>query len=53
MVSAVTAGERDLANADFRTRGSTQDSGELVAQGPVAPPGNDDLGGQVGLAEDR
>ena len=42
----------NAANADFRTRGSTQGLGELVAQGAVAPPRDGGLGGEVGLTED-
>ncbi len=42
---------RNLASADFHAIGSAQGSGELVAEGAVAPPGDGD-GSQVGGAED-
>jgi transposase len=40
-----------LANADFHATGSAQGSGELVAQGAVAPPGDGGLGGEAGFAQ--
>jgi Transposase DDE domain group 1 len=39
------------ANADFHAIGSAQGSGELVAEGAVAPPGDGGLGGEAGLAQ--
>jgi len=42
---------RCLANADFHAAGSAQGSGEFVAEGPAAPPG-DGGGWQFGLAQD-
>src|SRR6266542_3062087 len=44
--------ERSPANADFHATGSAQGSGELVAQGAVAPPGDGGGCRQVGLAQD-
>ena len=40
------------ANADFRAGGSGQRSGELVADGASAPPGDGGGGGEVCFAED-
>jgi tRNA(fMet)-specific endonuclease VapC len=40
------------ANADFRTGGSGQRSGDFVADGAAAPPGDGGGGGEVCLAED-
>ena len=40
------------ANADFRTGGSGQRSGDFVADGASAPPGDGGGGGEVCLAED-
>src|SRR6266581_2313402 len=38
-------------SADFHATGSGQGSGELVAQGAVAPPGDGGVGGEVGFAQ--
>ena len=45
-------GPLSRVSADFHATGSAQGSGELVAEGPVAPPGNGGGGRQVGLAQD-
>jgi hypothetical protein len=39
-------------SADFHTTDSTQGSGEFVAEGSVAPPGDGGVGGEVCLAQD-
>jgi multiple sugar transport system substrate-binding protein len=44
--------DTDFSNADFRTGGSGQRSGDFVADGASAPPGNGGGGGEVCLAED-
>ena len=41
----------DGVSADFHATGSAQGSGELVAQGAVAPPGDGGLGGEAGFAQ--
>jgi hypothetical protein len=41
-----------VANADFRTGGSGQRSGDFVADGASAPPGDGGGGGEVCFAED-
>ena len=41
-----------FANADFRTGGSGQRSGDFVADGASAPPGDGGGGGEVCFAED-
>ena len=41
-----------IANADFRTGGSGQRSGDFVADGASAPPGDGGGGGEVCFAED-
>ena len=41
-----------IVSADFHAGGSAQLSGELVADGASAPPGDTGVGGQVCLAED-
>ena len=43
---------RTVISADFHAGGSAQLSGELVADGASAPPGDAGVGGQVCLAED-
>ena len=38
-------------NADFHTTFSTLGSGEFVVEAAVAPPGDDDVGGEFSVAE--